>query len=86
MSHRQSPQWHSAKAAEDGEKKQGVWVYFKIKTISPGTGDIHYKDKLVIRLSYIYDGKSYTGKGVYIINIELAAGLSHWKDYVVLSL
>ena len=29
-------------------------------------GDFHYKDKTVVRLSYLYNGNSYTGKTAFV--------------------
>ena len=37
-----------------------------IKTVSPGMGDFHYKDKTVVTMSCLYNGDSSTGKTISI--------------------
>ena len=39
-----------------------TWAHFNMKTIFPRYGDIHYKDKTVVRLSYHDKGNPYTDK------------------------
>ena len=52
----------------EGAPKASLWVYtspgprFNINTVFPGIWDFQYKDKTVVRPSYLYDGNSYTGK------------------------
>ena len=53
-----------------------------IKTVFPGMG-FPYKDKAVIRPSYIYNGSPYTHKTTYQFHWDGPRGPSHYK-YVVL--
>ena len=38
------------------------WVHFQYQALLFRNRDSHYKDKTVVRLSYLYNGNSYTGK------------------------
>ena len=42
--------------------KSSVWVLFQYKDYLSMYRDFHYKDKIVMRLSHLYNGNSYTGK------------------------
>ena len=42
--------------------KLRIWVLSQYKDHLSMYGDFHYKDKMVMRLSYLYNGNTYTGK------------------------
>ena len=53
-----------------------TWVLFQYKDLFPGIGIPHYKDKAVVRQSYLYNRKYYTDKTVLMLKQPLLCTVS----------